>query len=201
MWIKPTISRAWRAPENSSSCFAFGDLGNGVIFCQTPSGFGDISGIWFLFFVNGSSNLEAKHFLCDLNLNYTDKMGMAAGVEVRVPLLDPDLIALAARLPVKYKQRGRIGKWVFKKAMEPYLPREVIYRPKTGFGAPLRYWMKHQLRPVIEDVLSESSLRNRGLFDPLGVQNLIALDRHGKVDAAYTIFSLLCIELWCRIFC
>ena len=144
--------------------------------------------------------LEAKHFLCDHNLNYTDKMGMAAGVEVRVPLLDPDLVALAARLPVKYKQRGRAGKWIFKKAMEPYLPREVIYRPKTGFGAPLRYWMKHQLRPVIEDLLSESSLKNRGVFDPSGVQNLIALDRQGKVDAAYTIFSLLCIELWCRIF-
>jgi asparagine synthase (glutamine-hydrolysing) len=144
--------------------------------------------------------VEGKHFLCDHNLNYTDKMGMAVGVEARVPLLDPDLIALAARLPLKYKQHGRIGKWIFKKAMEPYLPHNVIYRPKTGFGAPLRYWLKHQLRPVIEDVLSESSLNTRGLFDPIGVHKLIALDRQGKVDTAYTIFSILCIELWCRIF-
>lgn len=144
--------------------------------------------------------LEAKHFLCDHNLNYTDKMGMATGVEVRVPLLDPDLIDLTARLPVEYKQNGRVGKWIFKKAMEPYLPKEVIYRPKTGFGAPLRTWLKHQLRPVLDDVLSDSSLKNRGLFDSAGVKQLMERDRKGKVDAAYSIFSLLCIELWCRIF-
>src|SRR5262249_38045230 len=63
--------------------------------------------------------LEGKFFLVDHNLNFTDKMGMAAGVEVRVPLLDPELIALAARLPIAFKQRGAIGKWIFKKAMEP----------------------------------------------------------------------------------
>jgi len=125
---------------------------------------------------------------------------MAAGVEIRVPLLDPDLIGLAARLPVEYKQRGRIGKWIFKKAMEPYLPKEVIYPPKTGFGAPLRYWLRHPLRDLVEDVLSENSLKNRGLFDPAGVRNLLELDRKGRTDAAYTIFSLICIEIWCRRF-
>ncbi len=83
--------------------------------------------------------LEAKHFLTDHNLNYTDKMGMAEGVEIRVPLLDPDLINFSASLPINYKQRGREGKWIFKKAMENMLPNDVIYRPKTGFGTPLRY--------------------------------------------------------------
>ena len=144
--------------------------------------------------------LEGKHFLADHNLNYTDKMSMACGVEVRVPLLDPDLVALAARLPVSYKQNGREGKWIFKKAMEPYLPHDVIYRPKTGFGAPLRSWLRHELRPVVEDVLSAKSLQQRGLFDPRGVQRLIEMDRSGQVDGTYPIFSLMCIELWCRIF-
>ena len=65
--------------------------------------------------------LEGKFFLADHNLNYTDKMAMSQGVEVRVPLLDTDLVALAARLPDKMKQRGATGKWIFKKAMEPYL--------------------------------------------------------------------------------
>ena len=60
--------------------------------------------------------LEAKHFLCDHNLNYTDKMGMATGVEVRVPFLDRDLVAFAAGLPPAFKQRGREGKWIFKRA-------------------------------------------------------------------------------------
>jgi len=144
--------------------------------------------------------LEGKHFLADHNLNYTDKMSMAVGVEVRVPLLDPDLVALAARLPVSFKQNGRIGKWVFKKAMEPYLPRGVIYRPKTGFGAPLRHWLHNKLRPLVEDVLSKKSLNIRGIFDPKGVDQLIQMDQLGKIDGTYTIFSLMCIELWCRIF-
>jgi asparagine synthase (glutamine-hydrolysing) len=144
--------------------------------------------------------LEGKHFLADHNLNYTDKMSMAAGVEVRVPLLDPDLISLAAGLPVNYKQHGRTGKWVFRKAMEPYLPHDVIYRPKTGFGAPLRRWIKRELKPVCEDLLSESSLKNRAFFEADKVRQLIDNDKAGKVDAAYTIFSLICIEMWCRIF-
>jgi asparagine synthase (glutamine-hydrolysing) len=144
--------------------------------------------------------LEGKHFLADHNLNYTDKMGMATGVEVRVPLLDPDLVAYAARLPLEYKQNGHVGKWIFKKAMEPWLPADVIYRPKTGFGAPIRHWLKDELAPLVEDVLSERALAERGLFDPRGVHDLVARDRAGRTDATYTIFALVCIELWCRMF-
>lgn len=144
--------------------------------------------------------LEAKHFLADHNLNYTDKMSMAAGVEVRVPLLDPDVVALACRLPLSYKQHGREGKWILKKAMEPYLPREVIYRPKTGFGVPLRFWLRSPLRSVVEEILSPSSVLKRGLFDPDEVSQLIRWDQQGKVDGTYPIFALMCIEWWCRIF-
>ncbi|MFP6640755.1 MAG: asparagine synthase C-terminal domain-containing protein, partial [Myxococcota bacterium] len=134
------------------------------------------------------------------NLNYFDKMSMATGVEVRVPLLDPDLIALAARLPIGYKQHGGISKWVLKKAMEPYLPKEVIYRTKSGFGVPLRSWLSNQLLPLVNDTLSDASLRNRGLFDPKAVRDLQNRTRAGTVDATYTILSMLCIELWCRMF-
>ncbi len=125
---------------------------------------------------------------------------MASGVEVRVPLLDPELMALAARLPLRFKQRGRIGKWVLRRAMEPYLPREVISRGKTGFGAPLRHWLRYDLRPVVDEVLSESSIVQRGLFDPQGVHRMIEMDRNRKLDSSDTIFSLICIELWCRMF-
>ena len=82
--------------------------------------------------------------------------------------------------------------------MEAYLPKEVIYRPKTGFGAPLRRWMRDDLRSILGDVLSLDSLRRRGLFDPSAVQNLIAANDLGKVDAGYTLLSLMCIEIWCR---
>lgn len=144
--------------------------------------------------------LEGKHFLADHNLNYTDKTTMAAGVESRVPFLDPDLVSLAARIPSNLKQKGRLGKAIFKKAMEPYLPHDVIYRPKTGFGAPIRRWMSVELRPMVEELLSPDALRRRGLFDPAAVRRLIDDDAAGRVDGAYTLFSLLCIETWCRLF-
>lgn len=142
--------------------------------------------------------LEQRFFLTDHNLTYTDKMSMATGVEVRVPFLDLDLVDHAARVPVRLKQRGRTGKWVLKKAMEPYLPHDVIYRPKSGFGAPLRRWMRHELRPLLGDLLSVESVSRRGLFDPVAVQRMIAANDAGGVDASYMLLSLLCIEIWCR---
>jgi asparagine synthase (glutamine-hydrolysing) len=144
--------------------------------------------------------LEQRFFLADHNLLYTDKMSMAVGVEVRVPFLDLDLVQFAATIPARFKQRGSAGKWVLKKAMEPYLPREVIYRPKAGFGAPLRRWMRVELREMLGDILGENSLRKRGLFDSVAVRHLIRANDLGKVDASYTLLSLMCIELWCRHF-
>jgi len=142
--------------------------------------------------------LEQRFFLADHNLTYTDKMSMAAGVEVRVPFLDLDLVEHAAQIPIGMKQRGRVGKWVLKKAMEPYLPHDVIYRPKSGLGAPLRRWMRHELRSLLGDVLSTASLKKRGLFDPVAVQRMIRWNHSGQTDAAYVLLSLLCIEIWCR---
>ena len=142
--------------------------------------------------------LDTKFFLADHNLNYTDKMSMAHGVETRVPLLDYEVVRHAGQLRVEDKQRGPTTKWAFRKAMEGILPRDVIYRPKTGFGVPLRQWMAGALRPLVDDVLSERSLSERGIFSPMAVRRLIDLDRQGAIDAAYPILSLACIELWCR---
>ena len=144
--------------------------------------------------------LEQRFFLSDHNLPYTDKMSMAVGVEVRVPLLDLELVEFAARIPTRVKQKGGVGKWVFKKAMEPYLPHDVIYRPKSGFGAPLRQWMRGDLRALVGDLLGAESLRKRGLFDPAAVQRLIDANQSGGLDASYTLLSLLSIEIWCRKF-
>jgi asparagine synthase (glutamine-hydrolysing) len=144
--------------------------------------------------------LEQRFFLADHNLIYTDKMSMAAGVEVRVPFLDLALVQFARQIPIRFKQRGSEGKWILKKAMEPYLPHDVIYRPKSGFGAPLRRWMKNELRELLGDLLSVDSLKRRGLFEPTAVQDLIVSNDSGKIDASYTLLSLLCIEIWCRKF-
>ena len=144
--------------------------------------------------------LETRHFLADHNLNYTDRAGMAAGVEVRVPLLDLDLVDFAAKIPPHMKQRGNEGKSIFKQAMQGVLPRDVVYRPKTGFGAPLRRWLRQELRARVEDALDPAVLRRRGFFDPAAVRKLIDYDRQGKIDGSYTIFALMCFELWCRQF-
>jgi asparagine synthase (glutamine-hydrolysing) len=125
---------------------------------------------------------------------------MAAGVEVRVPLLDPDLVSLAAGLPLHFKQRGAEGKWILKKAMEGILPPEVIYRPKTGFGAPLRGWLHGPLKKMVADLLSEESLQKRRWFNAQVVSHLLEADRSGRVDATYSLFAVLCVELWARIF-
>lgn len=150
--------------------------------------------------INQMLYLEVRHFLADHNLNYTDKTSMAEGVEVRVPLLDPDLVDYATRIPVAAKMRGGVAKAAFKKAMEPMLPHDVVYRPKTGFGAPLRGWLKNELKDQVEELLSERSIAARGLFEPRAVRSLIELDRARKVDGAYAVFGLMCVELWCRTF-
>jgi len=144
--------------------------------------------------------LEQRFFLPDHNLTYADKMSMAVGVEVRVPFLDLDLVEFASKIPDKYKQRGSVGKWILKKSMEPYLPHDIIYRPKTGFGAPLRRWIRFELRELLGDLLSEESLRKRSVFDSKAVHQLIKKNDSGVVDASYTLLSLMCIELWCRQF-
>lgn len=191
-WIDPQIAQSLCAPGLSES-LACGTVDDPLLesLRQTPPSVAALNRMLFL---------DSKFFLADHNLNYTDKVSMANGVEVRVPLLDPEVVDLAFSLPLEFKQRGVVGKWIFKRAMEGILPYDVIHRRKTGFGAPLRDWLRGPLRPLVEEVLSDRSLKSRGLFSALEVRRLVAEDRRGRVDAAYTIFAVLCIELWCRMF-
>jgi asparagine synthase (glutamine-hydrolysing) len=144
--------------------------------------------------------MERIFFLADHNLTYTDKMSMAKGVEVRVPFLDNDLVNFASQLPDNVLIKNRNAKWLLKKSMQPHLPKDIIYRPKTGFGMPLRKWIKFELRDFVNDTLNDQVVARRGLFNPKAVKNLIAANQKGDVDMSYTIFSLVCIELWCQRF-
>jgi len=145
-------------------------------------------------------SLEQRFFLTDHNLLYTDKMSMAKGVEVRVPLLDKELLDFSRKIPNKWKQKGFTGKWILKKTMESYLPKNVIYRPKSGFGVPLRSWIRNELKEFIGDTLSEEAIHKRGIFETSAVKNIIAENEKGSIDASYTILSLICIEIWCKNF-
>ena len=144
--------------------------------------------------------LEMRSFLVDHNLNYTDKLSMAAGVEVRVPYLDLDLVEFSTKVPPELKMKGRMTKYLLRKLAERYLPKEVIYRPKAGFGGPVRKWMLNELAPMVEERLSPERIARRGLFDPVSVRQLIDDNRAGHIDVAYTIWTLLAIESWCEQF-
>lgn len=139
---------------------------------------------------------ELKTFLVDHNLNYTDKMAMAVGVEARVPFLDLDLVEFSKSIPSELKMKGKETKYILKKVAERYLPVDVIYRPKTGFGAPVRKWITTDLQPMIAERLSHERLEKRGIFDSNKVWELIEANKAGKIDASYSIWSLLAIESW-----
>ena len=140
--------------------------------------------------------LDQKTFLPCLNLTYTDKMGMAASAEVRVPLLDDEMVALASRVPPELKLKRLTRKYIFKRSMEGVLPRDVIYRPKAGFGAPVRSWLVGELKPLVDELLSPANVAARGLFDPAEVTRLVADNNAARADNALRIWSLLTFELW-----
>ena len=144
--------------------------------------------------------VDLKTFLPCLNLNYTDKTSMAANLEVRVPFLNREIIEMAARMPTNLKLRGFKRKYILKRALEKLLPSEVVWRKKAGFGAPIRSWLRGPLRPLVDDLLSEETVKSRGLFRPAEVQRIIKDNLSGKEDYNLQVFQLLTLELWQRQF-
>ena len=140
--------------------------------------------------------LEQRFFLADHNLIYTDKMSMQNGIEVRVPFLDLDLVEYTSTIPDKFKQNGMSGKWILKKSMEGYLPKDIIYRKKKGFGLPIRSWIRNDLKDWVFKILSKDKLKERGLFKEDKVHELINKNNTGEIDASYLILSLICVQLW-----
>jgi asparagine synthase (glutamine-hydrolysing) len=150
--------------------------------------------------LNRHSHLLIQTFLAAHNFLYTDKTSMAVSVETRVPFMDVELMRLAARIPEDLKLRGTTTKYVLKKAMERYLPGSVLYRSKTGFGAPLRQWIAEDLHQPIEVLLGRRQLEQRGLFDPGTVERVLAENERDEADHAYLIYALLNLELWLQTF-
>jgi asparagine synthase (glutamine-hydrolysing) len=144
--------------------------------------------------------LDLKTFLPCLNLDYTDKTSMAATLEVRVPLLNHELVELAARMPPRLKLRGLKQKYILKRVAERLLPRDVVWRKKAGFGAPMRAWLRGPLRPLVDELLSEEVVRRRGLFRPAAVRNVVEANFSGREDYSLHVLHLLTLEMWHREF-
>ena len=144
--------------------------------------------------------VDMKTFLPCLNLMTTDKTSMAANLEVRVPFLNREMIALAARMPPDLKLHGFKRKYILKRALEKVLPHDVVWRKKAGFGAPIRSWLRGPLRPLVDDLLSEETVNKRGLFRPEEVRRIIDQNLSGREDYNLQVFQLLNLELWQRQF-
>jgi asparagine synthase (glutamine-hydrolysing) len=103
-------------------------------------------------------------------------------------------------MPPQLKLHGLTRKYVLKRALEGVLPKEVIWRRKAGFGAPIRSWLRGPLRPLINDLLSEETVKRRGIFRPDEVKRVIEANFSGREDYNLQVFQLLGLELWHRTF-
>ena len=145
--------------------------------------------------VNRMCLADARLFLTGLNLAYTDRASMAASVEVRVPFVDPLVAQAAFTIAGRDKIRGRQGKVALKRAAESWLPREIVYRPKASFSAPLRAWVRNDLQEVINDVLVRGELVGSGIIRAGALRRLILDEQAGREDHAKQIWQLLTLEL------
>ena len=130
----------------------------------------------------------------------TDKMSMAVSLECRVPLLDHDLVELAARMPEDVKIRGGRLKHVMKEALADVIPAPILDRKKRGFGTPMGAWLKGDLKPVLREVLSAESVAARGWFRPAEVARLIGTHEANAEDGTDRLLALLNLEIWARIY-
>jgi asparagine synthase (glutamine-hydrolysing) len=142
--------------------------------------------------------VDTRLTLPDELLLIADKMSMAESVELRVPFLDEDLVALVESMHPSLKLRGRTGKWIHKQAMRKLLPEEIVSRRKLGWETPLDRWLRAELRPLLEEVLLGEGELCGELFDTGELRRLIGAHERGERDLTKQLFLLLSLGLWHR---
>lgn len=125
-----------------------------------------------------------------------DRMAMATSLETRAPFLDVDVMELAFSMPGHLKIRDGQRKWVLKQAMRGILPDGILHRKKQGFSIPLKNWLRHELAPLMRELLAPERVARRGLFAPQEVQALIDAHIAGRENHAHTLFPLMVFERW-----
>ena len=150
--------------------------------------------------LNRLLQVDAQTQLPDDLLLLTDKMSMTVSLECRVPFLDHKLVELAASMPASIKVRGGELKSLLKTSLQGLLPDEILYRKKRGFGAPMGAWLRGQLLPMMQKVLSPETVAARGLFSPTVVQRVMQEHLSQQADHTDHLQALLNLELWCRLY-
>jgi len=147
--------------------------------------------------VEGAQRLDLTHYLAEDILAKVDRMSMAVSLEARVPLLDHRVVEFVASLPPAWKQQGNRPKALLLEAAGDGLPEVVWDRPKRGFGIPLAEWLRRDLREFVRDTLLASRARERGIWNPVGLQSLLEAHEKGVWDFSEHLWSFLTLELWC----
>jgi asparagine synthase (glutamine-hydrolysing) len=127
-----------------------------------------------------------------------DRASMAHSLEVRVPLLDHRLVEWASTLPLTLKLRGSTGKYILKKALEPDLPHDVLYRAKMGFSVPMSTWLRGPLAKRAHEALLNGAVAECGYFEPSMLDRLVREHAAGRYDHSATLWSLLMLDAFLR---
>lgn len=140
--------------------------------------------------------LDINFYMAEDILTKVDRASMAVSLEVRAPFLDSRVAEFAAQIPLEYKLKGNKGKHILKKAMEPFLPKNILHRPKKGFGIPIAEWLKGRLNPLMHELLDEKRLKEQGLFDEKFVKKLIKEHETNAASHHKQLWTLLVFQLW-----
>ncbi|GAX61232.1 asparagine synthase [Candidatus Scalindua japonica] len=143
--------------------------------------------------------IDTKTWLPDDLLTKADKITMANSVELRVPLLDHRLLEFAANLPDSHKLNWFTTKHILKKAFSNKVPKEILYRKKTGFPVPYESWLRNEMKDFVYDIMMDKKTLNRGYFEKKSIERLIR-ENSQRMNHSKVIFSLIVLELWHRKF-
>ncbi len=151
-------------------------------------------------FLDGTLSADVQTYLPGDLLVKVDVATMAHGLEARSPLLDHQVVELAARIPPSYKMKGRATKRLLKRVAKRFLPVDVVDRPKMGFGVPLDHWLRHQLRDLSAECLLGERSRQRGYFQHAVVRRYLEEHWSGRGRWSHLLWNLVMLELWHREF-
>ena len=168
-------------------------LANGDVYAPVRDALGRARGDDLL---NRQLYADLSIYLSDDILVKVDRMSMATSLETRAPFLDADVMELAFSMPGSLKIRNGERKFILKQALRGVLPESILTRKKEGFSIPMKNWLKGELAPLMDDLLSPSRVRARGLFDPEEIQRRIADHKSGRENHAHVLFSLMVFERW-----